>query len=73
MLPANYQIECYDNAHALNHTAWSTLTKDDLFYQIDYLEEVEKTCKEFRKKLRFFVSMVNQDIHPFILCLTLKP
>jgi hypothetical protein len=49
MLPANYQIECYDNAHALNHTAWSTLTKDDLFYQIDYLEEVEKTCKEFLK------------------------
>ena len=46
-LPSNYRIECFDKATALYHTAWASLTKDDLFYQIDYLEEVEKTCKEF--------------------------
>ena len=47
MLPANYRIECFDRAAALYATKWSALTRDDLFYKIDYLEEVERSCKAY--------------------------
>lgn len=47
ILPANYRIECFDCATALYATKWSALTQDDLFYNIDYLAEVERTCKAY--------------------------
>lgn len=47
MLPANYRLECFDSASALYATKWAALTQDDLFYKIDYLAEVERSCKAY--------------------------
>lgn len=40
----NYTFKIYTIASELKHTAWSTLSKRDPFYEISYLQEIEKTC-----------------------------